>query len=147
MIGFYSIRKLIEAKKLSSSTIENEIVVCMYPSKGKPITLINWHSLDRLFDLKNRQQKALKLLTLCHQFVHSYVFTPVQTEEGRLHSILFCSDHARKSALYEVELEQIVGLFEKVGTDYPDRVFLRFDANVGDYEVTAHNTNDPIFEP
>jgi hypothetical protein len=52
-----------------------------------------------------------------------------------------------KSALYEVELDQIVGLFEKVGTDYPDRVLLRFDANVGDYEVRAHNTNDSIFKP
>lgn len=143
MIGFYSIRKLIEARKLSDSTMENEIVVWMYPSKGEPVTLMNWYKLDRLFDLANRQQKAFKLLALCNQFVHSYVFTPVQTEEGGLRSILFCSDRARGSALYEAELEQIVGLFEQVGTDYPDAVSMRFDPNTGDYEVRAQMTRSP----
>ena len=51
MLGFYSIRKLIEASKLSDSTIYEEIPITTYPWSGKTVTRMNWHKLDQLYDL------------------------------------------------------------------------------------------------
>ena len=50
MLGFYSVRKLIEASKISNDLIESPVSIIMYPSKNKSVTLLNWHKLDQLYD-------------------------------------------------------------------------------------------------
>lgn len=137
MIGFYSIRKLIEARKLSTSTVETKVALYAYVSRGKSVTLMNWHRLDELFDLDTRTKRELDLLALCNQFIHSYVFSPVLSEKGTLQSILLSSDRAKSSVLYEIELTQILAVFDQVGSDYPSHGSIRYDPAKGDYKVTA----------
>jgi len=143
MIGFYSVRKLIEARKLSDATIGYSVSVTVYPSKGQPVTLMNWHKLDRLYDFEMGYQESLNTLDLCNQFIHSYVFAPVHAEDGGIHSILFCSDRVRQSGLYEIELSAIIELFEHVATDYPNRATMWFDPDKGDYQVRAEMISGP----
>ncbi|HEX9938589.1 MAG TPA: hypothetical protein VGB15_15735, partial [Longimicrobium sp.] len=40
MLGFYSIRKLVEARKLSDHVASSAIPVTTYPPTGKPITYL-----------------------------------------------------------------------------------------------------------
>ena len=137
-IGFYSIRKLIEARKLSDSTIGNKVVLRTYASNGKPVTLMNWHRLDELFNFDDSQDRELDLLALCNQFIHSYVFSPVFSEQGRLQSVLLSSDRAKSTVLYEVALTQIITVFELVANDYPKQISMVYDPAKRDYKVTAH---------
>ena len=52
MVGFYSIRKLIEARKLSDDLIARQIRVTQFPSiEPARVTLLNWHKLDKHYAL------------------------------------------------------------------------------------------------
>lgn len=52
MVGFYSIRKLIEAKKLNDNMSNMKVQLQSYPGKGKPVALLNWDEIDRLDNLR-----------------------------------------------------------------------------------------------
>jgi hypothetical protein len=135
MIGFYSIRKLIEAKKLTDVLIRTSVSIRRYPPKGKPVTRINRHKVDELYDLDEPEEQNLPLMELCHQFVHSYIFTPVLTEQGGLFAIWVASDRQRSRSLLEVGAKTIINIFENIGKDEVRSVRMKFDVTNGDYSI------------
>jgi hypothetical protein len=137
MLGFYSIRKLIEAKKLSDSTVTSTVQLRAYGATGKSVTLMNWHNVDKLFDLENARLVTLDVVGLCHQFVHSYVFMVVLKQSGGLGGFLLSSDRQRRRLLYEIDVGQVITLFEQVGKDYPASVSMQFNETTQDFDVTA----------
>lgn len=137
MLGFYSIRKLIEASKLSNSTFEQELPLAIYPWSGKTVTRMNWHKLDQLYDFDSSSTDSRDVLFLCHQIVHSFVFMPVFNEDGKLDAFLFTSDRHRHQRLYSMTLDQIIELFDHVGNDYPNEMQMVFNPDTLDYDVTA----------
>jgi hypothetical protein len=137
MLGFYPIRKLLEARKLSHATLTRQVPVTAYPSSGKPVTLLNWHKLDELYDLDAGQRITRDVRFLCNQFIHSYIFLPVFGENGSLANIAVASERERSLTVYEVALFQIIDLFELVAADYPTQVQFRFNQNGKDYDVSG----------
>ena len=136
MIGFYSIRKLIEARKLSDSTIDKQVSIVTYPARGKPIHLLNWDRIDRLYDLENGNPATIGLLPLCHRFVHSYVFVPELGEDGGLRGFFIASDRQRGESICFIDVDTVISLFELVGNDYPAQGSYKFNAHKGDYKVS-----------
>ena len=49
----------------------------VYPSKGKPITLMNNHRFNENYDLENPTIEKRELRFFINQFVHSYIFSPI----------------------------------------------------------------------
>lgn len=143
MMGFYTIRKLIEAKKLTDVLTGISFAVRLYSSKGKPVTLMNNHKVHELYDLNEPEKQKLSLIELCHQFIHSYIFMLVFDESGRLSAIWIASDHQRSKALFEIEVKTVIGIFEKVGHDEVGSTRATFDASIGDYRIE----NRPFVEP
>lgn len=137
MLGFYTIRKLIEAKRISTSTAQRAVHLSAYPATGNPVTLINLHKIERNYDLETRRRETLSLLHLCHQFIHSYIFMVVRAEDGGLHGFLFCSDRMRKQMLFEISAEEVIALFEHVAQDYPNSVQMQINPKTGDFDVKA----------
>lgn len=135
MLGFYAVRKLSEAHKLSKAVVEQKTSLAIYPWRGKPVTVRNWRSVDELYDFENPGKTAKDLIFLCHQIVHSYVFAPCLTRSGRLEAILFCSDRLRHSCLFSLPLTTLINLFEQVGNDYPSQTRLTFNEEIQDYDV------------
>jgi hypothetical protein len=136
LIGFYEVRKLIEARKLSTSTAESTHRVLQYSAQGKPVHRFNWHQYGELYDLQRGAEQELKLPLLCNQFVHSYVFGASFGDGGRLDGVFVSSDHKRRSLLFLVPLTKIVEIFELVGRDYPsDLGPLSFNESTGDYQT------------
>src|ERR1017187_7024596 len=115
MIGFYSVRKLVEAAKLTDALVREPVSTRRYPSKGLPVTRLNRHKVDELYDLDAPERHDLSLMDLCHQFVHSYVFTPVLDESSGVTAIWIASDRQRSRALLGVDVKTVIGIFEKVG--------------------------------
>lgn len=135
MLGFYTIRKLSEAHKLSKAVVERKTSLVTYPWRGKPVTVQNWHDADELYDLNNPGTESKDLIFICHQIVHSYVFSPGLTRSGRLEAILFCSDRLRHSCLFSLPVSTLVQLFQQVGNDYPASARLTFNQKTQDYDV------------
>ncbi|MBN2380733.1 hypothetical protein JXM67_13120 [candidate division WOR-3 bacterium] len=118
-ISFYTVRKLIEAKKLSGRIAELKINANSYPVKGKDVTLLNWHRVDELYNFESAIQVELDVKFVCNQIIHSYVFVSVFDEQGRLAAILFSSDRKRNFCIYKIELPRIIEFLIAVGSDYP----------------------------
>ena len=137
MLAFYSTRKLIEAAKLARETAKKEIEVEQYPWKGKPVTRLNWHKLDELYDFDSASTARIPLQRICNQIVHSYVFAITHSESSGLGGFLFVSDRDRHRYLHSLSADQVIALFEHVGNDYPNEIRMTLSPEAGDYEVTA----------
>lgn len=137
MLGFYGVRKLHEAAKLSSATMATQIPLIAYPWIGKNVTKLNWHNLDILYDFDAATTEDHDLLFLCHQFVHSFVFMASFDDDDRLDGILFASDRQRHVALLRVSIDQIVSVFEDVGQDYPSTSAYSLNPKTGDYNFVS----------
>jgi len=136
MIGFYSIRKLADAIKVSSAVMARQIRVRQFLALEKPVTLLNWHHIDELYDLRKGQAVFLSLKDLCNQFIHSYCFIVSFNEQGRFNGVFVCSDHSRKRRLYYVSARAIIGVMRNVGRHYPDRMTMTYNRNKEDYDVS-----------
>jgi hypothetical protein len=77
MVGFYSVRKLIEADKVATSIKRETIALIEYPATGKKVTKLNWHRVEELYDLNKPKTVTRNALFICNQFVHSFVFLTV----------------------------------------------------------------------
>jgi hypothetical protein len=142
-LGFYSIRKLLEGKKLTIDVVKNKLTVISYPSLGKAVTLLNWHKFERLYDFNHPTKQKRSLKWLCNIFVHSYIFTPAFNERSQLEGLFFNSDLARNKELYFVTIADVIRLFESVGNDnanYAEKY--RMDYAKGDFEVVLRNKSE-----
>lgn len=146
MIGFYSVRKLIEAKKISDAISSRSVALCSFQPTGKHVTLRNWHRIYELYDLDRRAVEHMKVFDLANQFIHSYVFTLVFGEKGGLESILFCSDRRRSKALYMVTIDCLVEIFTQIGEDYPNSIHSVWQEGLKDYRVCSETLRgiDPV---
>jgi hypothetical protein len=72
---------------------------------------------------------------LCNQVIHSYVYKEVFDEEGLLTGIFISSDREKTRKLYFVAVTELIGLFTRIGKDYPSSREYQFDPNTDDYIV------------
>lgn len=137
LLGFYSVRRLIEAKKLSDSVVNQNITASAYTWKGQPVTRMNWLDIDKLYGLDSPQTVVKNLLFFCHQFVHSYIFVEYFNDEHKLNGVFVSSDRERYQVLYSLEIDAIIKIFEQVGNDHPTNVVLTYNSKKQDYEVQS----------
>jgi hypothetical protein len=139
MIAFYSIRKLIEAQKLSDSILSTGVPVTIYPKKMRAkVHYYNRYDIDRCFNLNRGESQTKSLAFVCNQVVHSYVFCLLTNEAGNLEAITVCSDRDRKNSLIRVDANVIAELLERVGSCYPHRSRVVYDPSRGDYKITQN---------
>jgi len=135
MLGFYSIRKLIDARRLSDSTMARPIRISVYPSTGTRVTLLNASQIEKHYKLERESHVERSLLFVCNQVIHSYVFQFELLESGALSAILFASDWHRGSGLYRMDMGQVIETFTRVGKDYPNTMTATYSKEKGDYIV------------
>jgi len=135
MTGFYIVRKLMEAHKLSDAVIHQKITVKSHRHRGKPVTLTNWDYIDRHYDLDSSQQTQRTLTWLSNQLIHSYVFIVSADDDGGLDGVFFTSDKERNKAVHYLSTEKIIDIFETVGRNYPWRGQYKFNPDTQDYDV------------
>jgi len=135
-LAFYSIRKLMEAKKLTDKTRNLKVLMKYYPNKGKDVHYMNWDNIEKLYDLSIQKSETRNLEFICNQVIHSYVFIINISESGLFDSIFFCSDRIRNSKIYELEVNKIQSIFRTVGRDYPYKATYQFDESKKDYIIS-----------
>lgn len=137
MLGFYSIRKLNEARKISDSVSRQEIVITALKQTGQATNRLNWLDIDKSYDLESSQTVTKDLIFLCNQFIHSYIFVEYFDTEGQLKGVFVSSDRERHESLYDLEIEQIIKIFEQVGNDYPTSITFNYAEKKRDYDVKS----------
>ncbi len=160
MFGFYIVRKLLEANKLTSDFSSLKLEYKVYPSKGKPITLMNNHRFNENYDLENPTIEKRELRFFINQFVHSYIFSPIisvvdkdietKIDDGSLMEdeiieiydnadkellgVFFNSDNNKYDSLFEMQIGTIRKLFKKVGKCNVTRIEMKYDEQKEDYK-------------
>lgn len=137
MLGFYAVRKLIEAKKLSDDVANQALRITTHPGRGESVTRLNRFDYWELYDLNRSRTVSRSLTFLCNQVVHSYIFALSFDESGAFDGILVASDRERHQVLDFFQIQQIIDLFEQIGNDYPDEAIFTFDSRLQDYRVQA----------
>lgn len=118
-IGFYSVRKLLEAPgKISDKTRSLSLTLRKHPNL-KRVTWRNNHRLDEHYDLSESGQDVRDVLFVCGRIIHSFVFAPCQTEDGGLYGAFFSSDRDKDSCLYFISICEVISLFRQIGNDDP----------------------------
>lgn len=118
-IGFYSVRKLLEAPaKINDKTRSLSLTLRKHPNL-KHVTWCNNHRLDELYDLSESGQEVRDVLFVCGRIIHSFVFAPCQSEDGGLYGAFFSSDRDKDSCLYFISIDEVISLFRQVGNDDP----------------------------
>jgi hypothetical protein len=138
MLGFYSIRKLLESQKLSDEARGVRVRLIAYPSKAKAHQL-NRHAVGDLYDLEKPREEIRDIIFLCNQFIHSYVFqltfSDTVSNGGALNGAFVSSDRERNRILYFVPLHGVLELFELVTNDHVNRMVMHRNPKRGDFDV------------
>jgi len=123
MLGFYSVRKLIETIKISDSTKKIKFEVQWYKNT-KRVNWLNHVFIDEKYDLTKSHSEQRDIEFICNLFVHSYVF--VVSGDGKLEGVYVSTDRQKNQKVYFVPLKVILKIFRIVGRDYPSRsIFTR----------------------
>jgi hypothetical protein len=130
-IGFYSVRKLFEAvAKITDRTKQLVLHVEWHPNL-RPVSWRNNHKIDENYDLTISNKETRDVLFVCGRIIHSFVFVPCETEDGKLEGIFFSSDNDKNSRLYFLSIDQVISLFRQVGGDDPSKIVWHRDPETG----------------
>lgn len=70
VISFFLLRRLIELKKVTNKVRNYRLQIYMWPSTGKQPTLLNHHSIEKLYDSSKEQVLTKRIIDICNQFIH-----------------------------------------------------------------------------
>jgi hypothetical protein len=136
-IGCYSVRKLMQsAAKLTDASRAMQVNLTWYRNT-KAVTLLDWHEIEKFYDLTKAQSEVRDLEFFCGRIIHSFIFVPELNEAGGLCGFYFGSDKDRSHRLYHVTLGEVVRVFVTVGKDNPRSVRLTRDPVSGEEKWEA----------
>lgn len=161
MLGFYIIRKLMEANKLTNKLGSSKFQLKEYKNSSVNITLFNNHKFYDNYDLQNHNIVKRDLKFLINQFVHSYTFAPkfeitnknilkrledenlseeeqndiYDNSEKELIGILINTDSNKNTSLFEIDIKSIIDIFTKIGECNVTHIEMKFNPKKGDYDT------------
>jgi hypothetical protein len=137
-IGFYCVRKLIEAvAKVTDATRHMQVQISCHENLGEPVHWLNNHKIDELYNIDRAHQETRDLPFVTGRIIHSFIFMPYVGETGGLEGILFTSDTDKDKRLYSMRIDDVIDIFERVGSDDPVEVCSYFDPSSGRVETTT----------
>ncbi|MBA3676927.1 MAG: hypothetical protein H0W74_05920 [Sphingosinicella sp.] len=139
----YSMRKLLEAGKLSTATMNRSIGCKVYPALSAAISSDNRHHFDELYDLNSPVMRQLPARTLINMIIHSLVFVEGLADNLSLSSFLITSDRTKFDGLWEVPLDAFIRTMRRVGADMPSTYVRALDPVKGSWLIWPGNGEPP----
>lgn len=134
MHGCCCVRKLVEAGELTDSVAKGNVPLVAYKARGKPVHFMNWHHLEKLYDLEDGAEAREPLTFVCNQLIHSYVCINGFSDSGGLDFVMFCSDFERNRFLFQLSIDDLANAFIAVAEDDVVEAHLVWNASKKDYE-------------
>jgi hypothetical protein len=113
MLGFYSVRKLLEAFQ-PPPNMALQLTVTTFPRNRKKLSPICWPEISEAFDLGAPGTETIGLRDLCNQVIHSYFFSVWLAPDHAFRGVFFSSDRNKDKKIYRIDISAIVALFEKI---------------------------------
>jgi hypothetical protein len=117
MIAFYGIRKMLEARKASPKVLSALVRIMEYPRRPNSGGEVIGPILQAYFDLDHPKRRDREILFICHQVVHSYIFSTAVGYSSGFAGIYFASDRFRNKCLFFMTSETLIKLFRMIGKD------------------------------
>ena len=141
-LAAYTIRKLYEAQKLSTSFRDRSLRCRTYPAISDRIT---HHSveLNKLYDFNFSEERVIAVRDLIDLVIHSFVFSEFLREDLTVGGFLVTSDKKRYDCLWFVEMKVFICLMRQVGSDFPSTMTGVFDRDKNDWELWQGHGDPP----
>ena len=139
-IGFYSVRKLLEAfGKVSESSRKMRLPIHWHPKRPEApeADWRNRNDLLELYDVEVCHAEQRDVLYVAHRMVHSFIFIPARQEGSDVDGIYFTSDNDKDRRISFIQTERIAATFETFGKDYPETFRVWKDPATGKWECSA----------
>jgi hypothetical protein len=135
-LAAYTIRKLWEARTLSTSFRGRSIRCLTYRAISHRITHSNNPRLDKLYNFESSDdEKTIAVRELIDLIIHSFVFSECLGDDMTVEGFLVTSERQRYDRLWFIEMEAFIGLMREVGRDYPSVAIGVFNQNTKDWEL------------
>ena len=137
----YSIRKLLEAKKMSDEAETVTIAAVEYPLRdGTLPDVLNWQKLEELYDLDAPSTAAMTLRELCNQLIHSFVSI---RDMGVNAGFFVASDRARKRSVFRVRMNAFCDVASVIAEDAVVSLRLQRDEKSGEMKLAWKPSAEP----
>jgi hypothetical protein len=135
MVGFFMLRRLVELRKVSTTTRNRSLQVFSYGARGRHVTRLNGHDLWEMYDLDRETPEHKPLMYVANQFVHAYTSFVVRDESRNWSDVIIVSDYDRNDRIWRVPMAEIEKVFRAAAVDYPSSMRMSFNPKKGDYDV------------
>jgi hypothetical protein len=135
MLGFYMIRKLLEAHKVSDSIAKRRLRLPLYPATGKRVTYRNTHRIEDLYDFSRSHSEIRTVAFICDQVIHSYIFVPCLAESVGWDGVIFASDRQKSRGVFYLHGRQVISLFKSVARNDPASIRWQMNPRTGEERI------------
>ena len=118
-VAAYAMRKLFEAKKVSTSFETATFQLQSFPRTDNTLTPFNDHRFEKHFNLSAPRSETVGVRDLFNEIIHSRVFVFSVDETEATIGFLVCSEWKMNDRLLSVPLPDFVNLMRRVGNNYP----------------------------
>lgn len=137
MLGFFAIRRLHEAHKVTDATMEAAVAVTKFQRVKRIPDHWSWHRVDEHYELTKGRAQRLPLKKIYNQAIHSFVFVPGSLPGSRSLGLYLASDWERKRSLLHVRLLDIERAFLRVAKDMvTGGHYVRRSDNPSEFDIT-----------
>lgn len=117
MIVAFQIRSLLERPKVNEAAREATVPAVRYKKLGsRPFTVVGAGWPHDRFDMDNPESTILSVLSVCNQLIH-YYWMETHTDGRAFSSMLVFSDYQRHKWAYEVQILDLLNLFQLFADD------------------------------
>jgi hypothetical protein len=118
-LAAYAMRRLLEARKLSSEFERKTLNCKVYPAYSDiAVTSWNAENVDGLYNFAKPIIRATKIRDLINMIVHSLVFCEVLRADKTIQGFFVTSDY-KSSNLWFIKLKDFIAIMRRVAHDYP----------------------------
>lgn len=132
-LGFYSVRKLIEAFEVKSELESLKIEIIYFPKKPRSelINDLNKQRIEHLYEMSAHKSETRDIKYISNLFIHSYVFIIIG-QKNKLKGFYINTDTTKNEKLYFIDLIQIFEIFRLIGKDKSSNLTYKIDQAKGD---------------
>ena len=117
-LAAYSVRKLLDAFKVSYEIESSTVNVSRHAALGRAVDYMNWDKLPELYDLSQESSEQVDTRGACNLLIHSFVFVPYLTEKGSgLAGFYVASDRDRDRWLTRIDVDELLAMLHRVADD------------------------------
>lgn len=111
LMGAYVVRKLNEANKIPPSFLQKQEQIECYVSNGTSIDFLNWHKIEKHYQLNQKISTTWKWQSIINQIIHSFSLIVSYDDANKLDAILINSDKSKIDGLYIIPIKTLLSIF------------------------------------